>query len=176
MEMGIPRRRTRPWREGAITGFLLLAALLPAGPLAADTILLVTEETLDGSACPPPLPLAEGLSEALFERGHIVFSEGRAAPVQKRSALLEIARSGGAAWVLYVEAAFNEVPFALGLWRIAATAVWGLTRAEDGSTAMKGNASGSNEGREREADRAGLAEELASAIADEIAPQLDGGE
>lgn len=181
MEMSIPRHRRRPWREGAFTAFLLLAALLlaallPAGPLAADTILLVTQETVDGSVCPPPLPLAEGLSEALFARGHIVFDSGQAAPAQERPSLLELARSGGAAWVLQAEAAFDEVPFGLGLRRIAATAGWALTRAEDGSTAVNGNARGSNEGREREADRAGLAAELAAAIADDIAPQLDGGE
>jgi hypothetical protein len=159
MDMGIPRYRTRPWREGAFTAFLLLAALLPAGPLAADTILLVTGETVDG-----------------FERGHIVFDAGQAAPVQGRSSLLDLARSGGAAWVLQAEAAFNEVPFGLGLRRISATARWALTRAEDGSTALDGTARGSNEGIEREAGRAGLAAKIAAEIADAIASQLDGGE
>jgi hypothetical protein len=176
MDMGIPRYRTRPWREGAFTAFLLLAALLPAGPLAADTILLVTGETVDGSVCPPPLPLAEGLSEALFERGHIVFDAGQAAPVRGRSSLLDLARSGGAAWVLQAEAAYTEVPVGLGLRRISATARWALTRAEDGSTALDGTARGSNEGIEREAGRAGLAAKIAAEIADAIAPQLDGGE
>ena len=176
MKTGIPQHHTRPWREVACTAFLLLAALLPAGPLAADTILLVTEETVDGNACPPPLPLAEGLSEALFERGHIVFDAGQTAPVQERSSLLELARSGGATWVLKAEAAFNEVPFGLGLRRITATAGWTLIRAEDGSAAMSSTARGSNEGAEQEADRAGLAAKIAAEIADEIAPRLDGGE
>jgi hypothetical protein len=176
MKTGIPQHHTRPWREVAFIAFLLLAALRPAGPLAADTILVVTEETVDGTACPPPLPLAEGLSAALFERGHIVFDAGQAAPVQETSSLLELARSGGAAWVLKAEAAFNEVPFGLDLRRIAATAGWTLLRAKDGSAAVDGTMRGSNEGAEQEADRAGLARKIAADIADEIAPQLDGGE
>ncbi len=90
--------------------------------------------------------------------------------------LFDLARSGGAAWVLRAEAAFHEVPFGLGLRSIAATAHWALTRAEDGSEAMSGATRGTNQGRERDASRAVVGSELAAAIALDIAPRLGGAE
>ena len=148
---------------------------MPAGPLGADTLLISTEETVDGSPCPPPLPGSEGLSAVLFERGHIVFDAGQPAPPPDTAELLELARSGGAAWVLEAVVSFLEAPRGIGPGRITATADWTLIRAESGSTAARGKARGSNETRERDVDRAGLAMELGAAIADEIAGRLAGG-
>lgn len=165
-----------PLHKVPFAAFLLLAALLPARQVGADTILLVTEESVDGSACPAPQPLAEGLYEALFGRGHIVFDAGPAASASDPSSLVELARSGGAAWILRAEASFHEAPFGLASRSIALSASWALMRAEDGATAANGAADRTNQGREREADRVVLAAELAAAIADSLAPRLGGTE
>lgn len=185
MRAGVPILETmekRPLRRPPLlrrprvcAALLLLSALVPAGPLGADTLLISTEETVEGSPCPPPLPGSEGLSAVLFERGHIVFDAGQPAPPPDTAELLELARSGGAAWVLEAVVSFFEAPRGIGPGRITATADWTLIRAESGSTAARGKARGSNEARERDVDRAGLAMELGAAIADEIAGWLAGG-
>lgn len=144
---------------------LTVLAVLPASRGPAATIFLATEESVDGLPCPPPLPLREGLSAALFEQGHIVFDDVAGAPPESTGALSSLAQAFGAGWALDVTAAYHEVTVSPRLVRVEARATWRLLRAPEGAQAGTGTAEATNRDREGRAGREDLAVELGAAIA-----------
>ena len=169
-------RRVLPGRTGTwVWAALILLTILPIGPAAADTIFLATNESVDGSPCPGPLPLREGLSAALFEEGHIVFDDVEVLSTPPAEGLAALALSGGAAWVLEAMVGFDEERINTGLVRVAAETRWRLTRAADGSAAADGTLASSNQGREKQVDRAGLGLEIGATIARAISAALAPG-
>jgi hypothetical protein len=143
----------------------VLLAILPLVGAGAETILVATQESVDGGPCAPPLPLGEGLSAALFEAGHVVFDQGASPGSAPIAALVRLARAGGAGWVLEAATDFRETRSGTGPALITAQARWTLTRADSGAQAGEGKLEATNKGREKAVDRAALGAEIGEAIA-----------
>lgn len=170
--MRIPARPGPRRRSAGIWPALILLAGIAVCPVAAETVLLATFESIDGSPCAPPLPLREGLSAQLFEEGHIVFDDGDSSETRRTDALVSLAVAGGAAWVLEAAVEFSETQVAAALARISARVTWRLTRASDGSPAGTGSLTATNEGREKLVDLARLGREIGTAIASALGDPL----
>lgn len=170
-----PAGPTAPGRAAALALLAALAVLAPVRA-AAHTLLVATREAADGEPCPAPLPLAEGLSAALFAAGHIAFGEDGPGPEIPVDQLLSVAREGGAAWLLLASADFTErAGPGNGAVRVEARTRWSLWRAADGRQAGTGTLAASNEGRERTVDSAALGAELGAAVVRALEPFLGPG-
>ena len=163
----------RPSRPRALIAIALLLAL-PLCHAAADTILLSTRESVDGSPCARPWPLEEGLFSALFDAGHIVFAQDATDEALPAPDLVGLARAGGADWILEVVVDFQESRSRSDPARIVARARWTLTLPDSGAPAGGGKMEATNEGRERTIDRTALGAELGEAIARALEAVLSG--
>jgi hypothetical protein len=151
---------------------LFWMVLIGAAPLAAETILLVVQERIDGKPLPPPLAAKEGLGSGLFDAGCIVleFPDSDRAPDQ--AAVTHTARSAGADLILTVSVEYTETAISANLVGRSARAVYALTNAANGVLRMKGTQDASNKDREADVDRRALGEELGALIAKKVAEAL----
>lgn len=149
-------------------------ALICAVPLAAQTVLLVVQERVDGKPLPPPLAVKEGLGSGLFDAGFIVFEFPDSDKAPDQAALTQTARSAGADLILRVTVQYTEAAINTRLVRRSAHAAWALTNAENGAVRTKGLLDASNKDREADVDRHALGEELGAGVAKKVAGSLAG--
>jgi hypothetical protein len=147
-----------------------LLALTPA--LHAQTILLVSQELLDGKPLSPPLAVRDGLSAGLYEEGFIVFDDNGSSPATDTSTLMGLARSTGAELVLQVSTEYAESTAGAAVATVTARTTFTLTRVEKTAVIAKGSAEATNKGRESGMDRAGLGVEIGRSIIAQIRKAL----
>ncbi len=94
---------------------LLLALLLAAGALRAETYMLLVDSSLDGAEDAGGPAITEGLMAALFEAGQVSFDCGPYRPEADWQNLqfrepLEIALEGGAHYLATIRVAVRSLP------------------------------------------------------------------
>jgi len=157
----------------ALVGALSLAIALGAvGTLGAETIMLAVQETVDGNPGVPPLPTVEGVSDGLFDAGHIVFDAGKVAPTAKTAELAKLARDANAGWLLRVAVVYTQTKVDQDVFRVSCSATFSLVNAESGATSFTDKVSATNSGRERSTDRGALGMELGKMISQKVARAL----
>lgn len=147
---------------------LLGIALISAAPLAAQTILLVVQESIDGKPLPPPLAAKEGAGSGLFDAGYIVFEFPDSDKAPDKAVVIHTARSTGADLILSVSVEYTETPISTSLIRRSGRAAYALTNAANGAVRTKGMLDASNKDREGDVDRRALGEELGTLIAKKV--------
>jgi len=152
----------------------ICVALICAVPLAAQTVLLVVQESIDGKPLPPPLAAKEGLGSSLFDAGYIVFEFPDSDTGLDRAAVTQTARSAGADLILIVTVQYTETAIDSRLVRRSAHAAYALTNTEDGAVRTKGMQDASNKDREADVDRRALGEELGAGVGKKVARALAG--
>ncbi|HYW81963.1 MAG TPA: hypothetical protein VFB30_01830 [Spirochaetia bacterium] len=149
-------------------------ALICAAPLAAQTVLLVVQESVDGKPLPPPLAAKEGLGSGLFDAGFIVFEFPDSDKAPDRAVVTHTARSTGADLILTVTVQYTETAIDSRLVRRSAHAAYALTNAENGAVRTKGMQDASNKNREADVDQRALGLELGAGVARKVAGALAG--
>jgi hypothetical protein len=151
---------------------LFWIALIGAAPLAAQTVLLVVQESVDGKPLPSPLAVKEGLGSGLFDAGYIVFEFPDSDRAPDQAVVTHTARSAGADLILSVSVAYTETAISASLVRRSGRATYALTSSANGTVRTKGTQDASNKDREADVDRRALGEELGALIAKKIAEAL----
>jgi hypothetical protein len=151
---------------------LFCMALIGAAPLAAQTVLLVVQESVDGKPLPPPLAAKEGLGSGLFDAGYIVFEFPDSDTAPDQSVVTQTARSAGADLILTVSVVYTETAISTRLVRRSARAAYALTNTENGAVRTKGTQDASNMDREADIDRHALGEELGARVAKKVTDAL----
>ncbi len=147
---------------------LIVLCLLAAAPAApAESLLLAVWETVDGAPAPKPPPAIEGIFEGLFDAGHIVFDTGGGQP-PSTGVLAEMARTGGAGYVLEARISFTTSTTADGAKEIEVTAQYTLLAAGSAARLGAGTVADSNKGRERDVDLSTLGAECGKTIASKV--------
>jgi len=160
-------------RKGAFVAFALLGAgMFAAGAMGAETVMIAAGETIDGVPSQPPLAAVEGVSNGLYEAGHVVFDAGLIGPTAKTSDLAEVAREGKAGWLLRITVAYTQTKLDQEAVRVAGAATFSLIDASTGATSFSDKISASNAGREKKVDRMALGEELGKLISREVVKAL----
>ncbi len=154
----------------------LFAAIFAASwgaavPATAQTILLAIQETVGGHPLSAPLPLGEGLAARLFDAGVIVFDLPGVTPAASGPELSRLAQSAGADLILTAQADYTDTP-AGGTTGIAVHVTWSLVATGTGAVIVSGSRDGSNNGHERDMDRAALGAAIAAPIAEEVSNAL----
>jgi hypothetical protein len=134
-------------------GFFLLLPLVSAHPA---TLFLAVSETVNTLPGPLPPPTTEGIFDALFEEGHIVFNTKDGSEIPPKNELLAIAKEGGAGFVLRVVVEYSRVPGKDGMDTIDASAAFSLLAASSGTLLASGVITDSNRGSEKELNLAAL--------------------
>jgi hypothetical protein len=147
-------------------------ALISTTPLAAQTILLVVQESLAGTPLPSPLAAKEGLGSGLFDAGYIVFEYPDSDKAPDQAVVMQTARSTGADLVLNVSIAYTETSISTRLVRCAGRATYALIGAANGEVRLKGLQDASNKDREGEIDRRALGKELGTFLARKVAQAI----
>ncbi len=142
--------------------FLFIFACTPA---FSSTLLLAVYETVDSQPGELPPPVTEGLFDALFEAGHIVFNTRDGSHIPPKAELLSIAASGGAGYVLEVSVEYTRTPQAKGSATIDAAARFRLFAADSGDLLASGILSDSNRGDEEDVNLFSLGFRLGERIA-----------
>jgi hypothetical protein len=151
---------------------LLSLALISAAPLAAQTLLLVVRESVEGKPLPPPLPTKEGLGSGLFDAGYIVLEYPDSPTAPNQAELTRTARSGGADLILSVTVEYTETAISLNRVRRSGRATYALTHASNGAVRAKGKQDASNRDREGEVDRRALGQEIGKLLAERVTEAL----
>lgn len=151
---------------------LCLLAAAPAAP--AESLLLAVWETVDGAPAPKPPPAIEGIFEGLFDAGHIVFDTGSGTPSSTED-LAEMARRGGARYVLEARISFTTSTTADGAKEIEVSAQYTLIAAGSASRLGAGTVADSNKGRERDVDLSTLGSECGKMIASKVNALIQAG-
>jgi hypothetical protein len=128
----------------------------------AQAVLLVVEETLNGTPLPPPFASHEGIAAALFDDGIIVLDLPGGA-VSDSAQLSRTAVSAGADYVLAVTV--DYATSGSSAMRVDAHAAFRLFPVPSGNMVLQAAADGTNKGRERTVDRAGLGDEVGRVVA-----------
>jgi hypothetical protein len=142
-----------------------------AAPLCGQTILVVVQESREGRQLSPPLPVAEGLLESLFEAGYIVFEVPAPPRGPARTQLRQLAAQGGAELILEVtvdDSSDAGAAFPLFTSRID----FRLTDADTGLMRTSGAEELSNKGREKAVDSKALAGEAGRLVAGRVGAAL----
>jgi hypothetical protein len=149
--------------------FLSAAAilLLSCAPLFPATLLLAVFETVDSQPGQLPPPATEGLFDALFEAGHIVFNTKDGSEIPPKTELLSIAVSGGAGFVLEVNVEYTRTSRIEGPAIVDASARFSLFAAASGDLLASGVLSDSNRGAESDVDLFALGFRLGGKVAAE---------
>lgn len=150
---------------------LTLATALAAGALSAETVLVAVRETVDGAPSDPPLPAVDGVSSGLFAAGHVVFDAGSRGSSEIGD-LVEVAREGGAGWLLSITVAYTQTKLDQGAVRVAGSASFSLVNAQTGVTSLSDRVAGSNAGRERNINLTALGVELGRLISQRVTKAL----
>jgi hypothetical protein len=146
---------------------LLLFLIMPHENAFPATLLLAVYETIDSQPGQLPPPATEGLFDALFEAGHIVFNTRDGSQIPPKAELLTIAVSGGAGYVLEVSVEYTRTPQAEGLVTIDAAARFSLFAALTGDLLASGILSDSNRGDEKDVNLFSLGFRLGEKVASE---------
>jgi hypothetical protein len=141
--------------------------LLPSTHAYSSTLLLAVYETIDSQPGQLPPPVTEGLFDALFEAGHIVFNTRDGSEIPPKAELLSIAVSGGAGYVLEVRVEYTRTLQAEGLVTIDAAARFKLFAALTGDLLASGILSDSNRGDEKSVNLFSLGFRLGEKVASE---------
>jgi hypothetical protein len=147
---------------------LLLLALGAVSPLSGETVLIAVRESLNGESCPLPFSAKEGISESLFDKGHIMFDVSDSDPVPSPAELEDMAMKGGAGFVLEAVVEFRESRLEEDRVRVDASARYSVSEASTGKIRKKGEFTATNAGRERGVDRTALGMEMGKTVAAEI--------
>ena len=150
---------------------LALGTVLAAGTLSAETVLVAVRETVDGAPSDPPLPAVDGVSSGLFAAGHVVFDAGSRGSSEIGD-LVEVAREGGADWLLRITVAYSQTKLDQGAVRVAGSAAFFLVNAQTGVTSLSDRVAGSNAGRERNINLTALGVELGRLISQRVTKAL----
>ena len=151
---------------------LFWITLIGVSPLAAQTVLLVVQESVEGKPLPPPLAAKEGLGSSLFDAGYIVFEFPDSDKAPDQSVVTQTALSAGANLILTVTVAYTETAISSRLVRRSARAAYALTNAENGALRTKGMQEASNKDREADIDRRALGVELGARVAKKVTDVL----
>jgi hypothetical protein len=146
---------------------LLCIALMGAASGWAESLLIAVSETIDGVPISNPLPAAEGIFDGLFEAGHIVFDVGSGKAIPPIDDLADMARSGGAEYVLEGDVSFITKAGENGR-EITATAELSLVRAGNVTRLGTVTLTDTNKGREKDVDLPKLGFELGVMIAERV--------
>ena len=157
--IGMKRKKHR---NLAVSAFVLILSFTPAFPA---TLLLAVYETLDSQPGQLPPPATEGLFDALFEAGHIVFNTRDGSEIPPKAELLAIALSGGAGYVLEVSVEYTRTPQTEGFVTVDAAARFKLFAALSGDLLASGILSDSNRGSERDVNLFSLGFRLGEKVA-----------
>jgi len=150
---------------------LILGGVFAAEALRAETVLVAVRETVDGTPSDPPLPAVDGVSSGLFAAGHVVFDAGSRGSSEIGD-LVEVAREGGAAWLLRITVAYTQTKLSQGATRVAGSASFSLVNAQTGVTSLSDRVAGSNAGREKNINLAALGVELGRLISQRVTKAL----
>ena len=130
-------------------------------------MMLAVSETVDGVPNPKYPPAIEGIFDGLFEAGHIVFDLGTGRALPPIEDLADMARSGGAEYVLQAVIAFMIQPKEEGN-EIEAVAEFSVIRAGNVKRLGGWTVSDTNKGREKDMDLLKLGFELGTLIAAKV--------
>jgi hypothetical protein len=159
--------------KAALMGFILLVmSVFLACVVEAETVMIAARETIDGSPSQPPLPAVEGVSSGLFEAGHVVFDADQVGASAKAAELAQVARDGRAGWLLQITVAYTQTRLDQEAVRVACSATFSLVNASTGATSLSDKVSATNEGREKQVDRAALGVELGKLISQRVVKAL----
>jgi hypothetical protein len=153
--------RSRPLIVPILVAFLALCA---AGTAAAQTVLIVDTERDGETLLAGPLPVREGLADALYGLGLIVFDLPGDSTPATAAEVLRVARAAGADVVVKVDVSYQGTPGTTPR-RVSARATWTATSASTGASVAGGSLDGTNADREKLVDRMQLGEELGGKIA-----------
>jgi hypothetical protein len=137
----------------SVFGLILLFPCIPAHPA---TLFLAVSESVDFLPGPLPPPATEGIFDALFEAGHIVFNTRDGSEIPPKTELVAIAVAGGAGFILEVRVEYTRTPRSEGVDTVDAVARYSLLAASSGNLLASGVVKDSNRGREKEIDLAAL--------------------
>jgi hypothetical protein len=152
--------------------FLLFGCLTSAS-IAAQSILLVTQEDLLGKPASPPLQTREGLAAGLFQAGCIVFEKPGMTAATTGSDALAAARGVGADFLLIVATQFSQAPGDARTY--SSHTSYRLVDAAKGATIIEAAFDGSNKDREGSIDRSGLAREIGGLVVEKVLVALRDG-
>ena len=153
----------------------LLVSMTAALPATAQTILLAVGESANGAPVAPPLPAREGVAGSLFDSGFVVFDLPGGGVPRAPAEMIGVARAAGADFVLVVRVQYADSSLGAGALLISAGATFTLTDAASGVVTAKGEASASNEKREKNVDREALGREIGAAVAARVRDALAPG-
>jgi hypothetical protein len=162
-------------RVGVILRAAMVSAALlgPVVPVAAQTVLLVIQESAAGRPLAAPLPLREGLAASLFDSGIIVFDLPGVTPASGADEISRLAQRAGADFILKVQADYADTQSS-GNVSISAHVTWSLLVSATGKAVAAGSRDASNRGREHDVDRAALGAEIAVPVVEEVRKALNG--
>jgi hypothetical protein len=144
-----------------------LFLIMPRQNAFPATLLLAVCETVDSEPGQLPPPATEGLFDALFEAGHIVFNTRDGAEIPPKAELLALAVSGGAGFVLEVSVEYTRTQRAEGFVTVDAAARFNLFAALSGDLLASGVLSDSNRGSEKDVNLFALGFRLGERVASE---------
>jgi hypothetical protein len=150
----------------------ILFLMLITPSLHAQTVLLVSQESQNGTPLAPPLAVRDGVSASLYEEGFIVFDDNGDAPSTEASAVMSLARTAGAELILQVSTEFTGPAAGAALATITARTSFTLTSVERSGVIARGSLEATNKGREGAVDRAGLGMEIGRSITAQIVKAL----
>jgi hypothetical protein len=154
-------------RIAARISAIALAFFLQCSPAFPATYLIAVSETIDSLPGQVLPPVTEGIFDALFEGGHIVFNTKDGSEIPSRPELLAIADSGGAEYMLEVRVAYTRTARAEGPATVEATARYSLYSVPAGEVLASAVISDTNMGSEKETDLYALGFRLGGRVADE---------
>jgi hypothetical protein len=155
----------------------MFCACLPAHPV---TLFLAVAETVDSRPGPLPPPVTEGIFDAMFEAGHIVFNTPDGSEIPQKPELISIAVSGGAGYVLEVRVTYTRTPLSEGVYSVDASASYNLFSARSGKLLAAGILTDTNRGSEKEVNLEGLGFRLGGKVvaraSEGLEPRVAAGE
>lgn len=144
---------------------LALAFLLAGLPAAAETVLLVVQETANARSLPPPFAVREGITGDLFDAGYIVLDAPGSSSLLAAEQLARLGRSAGADFVVTVAAEYSDTLLGTDTLRISARTAYALIDSATGAVLAQGTRDASNKERERSVGRSVLGGEIGADIA-----------
>jgi len=151
----------------------IIASLAMAAPAGAQTVLLLVRENVDSTALPPPFPVREGVSDALFNAGVIILDAPGSASMPGAAEAARIARAAGAEAVLEVTTVYADTKLGTDLLRISARTTWSILDASNNRLIGSGAEEGTNLDREKDVNRLALGGEIGRKVAQEVKQLLD---
>jgi len=151
--------------------FVIVSFVTAAAAVDGQSVLVIDKERDEEVTLAPPLAVRDGLSEALFSGGLIVFDLPVDAVPATAAEVLRLARSAGADVVVQIDASYTGAPGTTPR-RIAARGAWTVTSVGTGAALASGSIDATNADREKDVDRDRLGRELGGLIAAKVAAAL----